>query len=301
MRKGVLAFACLLVCQAANGDSFGQRLKQANALLRSGEVDRAMSLYDELQVENPDSPLVEYNKGCAQYERALQKAKSQEIPLEQNPFAEAMASFEEVLAQGDERLKTDAAYNRANCIAQSAKLSRSTGDMEAIAEAYQNAIRAYEEILRDTPDHPQARHNLDHMRHEWKTLQQNPPPPPPQGRGENEKQEESQQPDSDEFRQNSPQEQGDESHDQEQSREPESEPEQQDKNQQAEPNRQPQQNSPESFEPDSALEPRPSVSPEKPDRRTVEALLQSLEERDKQEQRDMRRTPQGTRLRGEWW
>lgn len=301
MRKGILALTCLLVCQVASGDSFGQRLKQANGLLRSGEVDRAMTLYDELQVENPESPLIEYNKGCAQYERALQKAKNHEISAEQDPFVEAMSSFEEVLAQGDERLKTDAAYNRANCIAQSAKLSRSTGDMEVIAKAYQNAIRAYEEILRATPDHPQARHNLDHMRHEWKTLQQEPPPPPPQGRGENEKQEDSPQQNSDESIQNSPQEQGDESHDQEQSREPESEPKQQDKDQQAEQNGQPQQDSPESFEPDSAREPRPSDSPEKPDRKTVEALLQSLEERDKQEQRDMRRAPQGTRLRGEWW
>jgi hypothetical protein len=305
MRSGVVALALLFVCQAAWGDSFVQRLKQANGLLRSGEVDRAMSIYDELQVENPESPLIEYNKGCAQYERALQKAKTQEIPPEQDPFAEAMSSFEDVLAQGDERLKTDAAYNRANCIAQSAKLSRVTGDMKAINEAYQSAIRAYEELLRTAPEHSQARHNLDHMRHELKTLQQAPPPPPQQGQGENEKQEEQEQPNSDQDRQNAPQEQGEQDQNQEQNLEPNSEPEQQDKDKQPQPSSQPQQSSPESSEPDELnrtdVEPQQGDSLEKPDRKTLEALLQSLDERDKQEQREKRRAPQSTRLRGEWW
>ena len=298
---------------AAHGmaDSFRERLNATNELLRKGDVEGALNGYRDLRVDEPESPELQYNMGCAEYQEALRTMEGGAAGPEENPFDEARASFEKALAAGSGPIRPDAAFNRANSLAQYAKHMPSDAEQDALIDAYQQSISAYEDTLRQFPEHAGARKNLDHMRYLLKKMLQNPPPPEDQqGKGENQPQEQQQQDEQQPEQSPNPQ-QGNESeqqsqqdtqaeNEQDQSQEQEPQPNQGDEQQEQEPEQTQTASEPESQldDPQSA---EASESGEVPDRQTVEALLQSLEDRDQLEQRAERRQPRQTRIKGQWW
>ncbi|MCL4691741.1 MAG: hypothetical protein KJ060_04430 [Candidatus Hydrogenedentes bacterium] len=309
------ATAIVLLCalaSASHADSFRERLNAANALLRGGDVQAALDGYRDLRVDDPESPELLYNMGCAKYEEALRNLQDGMEDASTNPFEEARASFEKAQALGAGDLREDAAFNKANCLAQFAKhMSPESVEQDALIDAYQQSITAYEDLLRQYPDHTGARKNLDHMRYLLKKMLQNPPPPPEenQGKGENEPQEEQKQeeqpPDPSAEQQPGEQEQpqqaqqDSESEDEAQQQE-QPEPEEAEENQDRE---EQMQNAaePDTQEEEEQREAQAVETGDLPDRQTIEALLQSLEDRDQMEQQSERREPRQTRIRREWW
>lgn len=308
-RLACIALFCVIVVPA-RADSFRERLNAANALLRGGDIQAAIDGYRDLRVDEPDSPELFYNLGCAKYQEALRTVESGSTVPGENPFEEARASFEKAQALGAGSMREDASFNKANCLAQYAKHLPSDAEQKQIVEAYQQSISAYEDVLRQYPGHSGARKNLDHMRYLLKKMLQNPPPPEDQeGKGENEPQDqqqpqeqqppqESEQPQEGNQQEEQTQQQA-ESDDERSESEDKSQPEQSEQDE----NRQNQMEN--ASEPDSEeQEERQAQATETadlPDRQTIEALLQSLEDRDQMEQQSERREPRQTRIRREWW
>ncbi len=137
----ILAFIPLL----AHADSIRERLNAANQLLRQGDVEGALNGYRDLRVDAPESPELQYDIGCAEYQRALQDIDSAEVGKDKDPFEEARVSFDKALAMGSGRVRQNAAFNRANCLAQYAKHMPNDADQKALVDAYQQSISAYEE------------------------------------------------------------------------------------------------------------------------------------------------------------
>ncbi|MCC6698378.1 MAG: tetratricopeptide repeat protein [Candidatus Hydrogenedentes bacterium] len=322
MRRAVLLILLVISGAVANADSFRERLNAANALLRAGKIEEAVDAYRELQIEEPESPELYYNLGCARFQQELKEGPqppdtAQAEPVQ--PFAEARASFDKAMTLGSGAVRRNAAFNRANCLAQTAKNMSQEEEQEQLVAAFQESIAAYEEVLRQFPDHQDARQNLDHMRYLLKKMLQKPPPPPEEqkGGGENQPQEKQQQENQEQSQSQSEQQEG---QPQEQQQESESQPQQQEDQQdgaqqqpeqqsgdkdekQPQPEQQESPASPEQQqEPQDMQDPQSAADAQKaPNRQTVEALLQSLEDRDEMERKLERRQQREPQLKGEWW
>ncbi|MCC6488961.1 MAG: tetratricopeptide repeat protein [Candidatus Hydrogenedentes bacterium] len=323
MRSAALLILFVLLGTVADADSFRERLNAANALLRAGNVEEAVNAYRELQIEEPESPELYYNLGCARFQQELKERPqtqdaAQAEPIQ--PFAEARASFEKAMTLGSGAVRRNAAFNRANCLAQAAKNIPQEQGQEQLLAAYRDSISAYEEVLRQFPDHEDARQNLDHMRYLLKKMLQKPPPPQEQqqGGGENQPQEEQQQENQEQSQSKSEQQEGQPQ--EQQQEESASQPQQQEDQQnsaqqqpeqktgdeeqkQSQPEEQESPASPEEEQnPQKEQEPQSAADAQKaPDRQTVEALLQSLEDRDELERKLERRQQREPQLKGEWW
>ena len=285
------AVAIVLITPVAFGaGSFRARLEEAHALLNDGDVDGAVALYRDLQTDDPESDVLYYNLGRAHYEGAMQEAGLDAHEDALASIEQAMEAFEKVLHSADPEVRRDAAYNHANCVAQVAKLSATAQKHQETVEAFEQSVAEYEDFLRQHPDHEGARNNLDHMRYLLKSMLQNPPPPQQQqGEGDDENQDQEQQDDQGQDQQQ-------EQEGQQQQQDQEEGPEDKQEEQQAEQQQQAQ-------EQDESDEQEPSSEEEAPpdDRQNVEAILQSLEDIDEQEQHDARTQRPDTRLRNDWW
>lgn len=165
----------LVCCPSLMAASIQQELDRARALLDAGDAAGAEQLYRELQVEAPESDLVVFGLGCAQYLSGEQHAAAQSPDLAFKSFDAARDSFNRVITSQNTRLRESAVYNHANCLAQQAKLIDPTQQYEEAVAALRQTVAAYEAILRDYPGHPETQQNLDHTRLLLKTLLQQPP------------------------------------------------------------------------------------------------------------------------------
>lgn len=308
MRRSACILLLCAVSLGSSAESFRERLNAANDLLRKGDIQGALDGYRDLRVDAPESPELLFNLGYAKYQEGLRTVEGGTSTPEANPFEEALASFEKAQAFGTGSLRQDAAFNRANCLAQFAKHMSDETEQGALIEAYQRSVSAYEDVLRQYPDHGGARKNLDHMRYLLKKMLQNPPPPPEEqeGKGENEPQEEQQQ-DEQQPPEQSPNSQEGDQQEQEQAKQEEQSEDDTQADQDSDPDQEQEQRDQmqTASEPDTEQEEQKdsqaAESGEVPDRQTIEALLQSLEDRDQLEQRSERHQQRQTRIRREWW
>jgi Ca-activated chloride channel family protein len=298
----------------------------ANALLRRGHPGDALEAYRNLQIDDPESSLLYYNIGCAQLESAGD-ANADDPAAAAETLTEARASFDKAAMAEDPAVRRDARFNRVNVDSQLAKRLSESGDYEAATKAFEEAIYGYEDFLEQYPDHEGAQQNLDHMRYLLKKMLQNPPPEQEQqnqqqnereeGEGDNQNQqqqdqqsEEGEQQEGDQQRDQSEQQSSDES---DQSKAGEND-EQEDQPGQDESEETGDQSSDQDTagsegddqqapgdEASGANEPGDEQSVDLPNKETIEAILDALKERDKQEQHNMRRVPQDPRRTGQWW
>ncbi len=291
-RWAVLAWIAAAGIAQAGAADLADAVEQGNALLRAGQSEAALEAFVRLQAENPDSAEVLLGLGSALYQEGLRAAESggPEEALER--FREAEASFSKAQALGDEAVDRLAGYNRANATAQIAKQLPAMGEREAAVDALRGAMERYEGFLRTHPGHPQAQQNLDHVRYTLKLLLQDPPPqesePEPQDNSENpeeQEQDQQQQPSS-----------GEEEEEQDQSSQSESESSDESRSDPSQP-----QPSEGSLDRPPSQDPSDEAEREDPDRRNIEALLESLEDQDRQEQQQLRQSPRENRLREDWW
>ena len=339
MRNAVLFVTTFVIAGTAlcaSAESLHDRIQRANGLLKQGETDMAIDSYNEIKVDHPESPVLEYNIGCAEYEKQLKELQAEETKKDAN-FSEAIQSFERAMQSDNSEVSESAAYNRATALAQTAKTLEApeqeqppagkaalgpadeaapkpapevtAGNSKERERAFRDAMNAYQDILAKNPDNVGAQHNIDHLRY---MMKKTPPPPPPSQGGQDEKEQnqggsdknDQQQPQqdpsnqqSDQQPQDQPQQQDSEQKDQEQSSQPNKpEPNEKSEGQQQE------------QKPDSGkMEQEPQEGKEDadtppPDRQSVEALLQSLEAQDKEMQKQIRKGERTTRVRSTgWW
>ncbi len=311
MRKLMVLSLMLVIVASARAELFGDRVNGANAALRSGDIDGALNAYKNIEIENPTSDALQYNIGCAQYESAKKQAEKGIGIGEKDPFDEAHTSFEKALGSEDPKIRENAEFNAANCLAQSAKLASTSGDSNKTIAAFKTAIQSYEEFLHSHPSHEGAQTNLDHMRYLLKQMLQN---PPKQQQGGGKDKQDQNQDSSQKQQQNQG---GDEEKKQDKSQQQETQKDQnkpedkqqasESKEKQTEPKEKQtaqntQGNANQMAKENAEQSPKDNARSQKmQDHQAVEALLQSLEEQDRQEQLNMRRTRPDPRVRGDWW
>ncbi len=309
MRKAIARYPLLtllisaMAAVSAGADSLHDRIQHANGLLRSGEADAAIERYHEIQVDHPDKPVLDYNIGCAEYEQGLKAVESKDGTEGQTDFSKARESFDRAMQSDDESVRKSAMFNRANALAQTAKISGEKLPREKKAQAFHDAIRAYEDVLSSDPANANAQQNIDHLRYLMKRAMQE--PPPQQGAGESDPQEQNKQENS--QSQNQPE--NSQEQQQEQNEQKESQEQQKDDPSKQDPSKpQDQQNS-------NNQDPQPPAADEQeqpsdqeqegappPEGQTLEALLDSLDQMDKEIQQKVRQAPPSTRIREQaWW
>ena len=126
MRKALTAMAAVLwtaaAAVAATGDtSFGKKLEEAHALLDAGDVEGALTVYRDLQVEEPESDLLYYNIGRARYIGADTDPAQTPADEAVAGFTAAATAFEKAIHSSNPAVRMNARYNLANTIAQTAK------------------------------------------------------------------------------------------------------------------------------------------------------------------------------------
>ena len=292
----------------AGASSFHSDLAQGNARLRAGDVEGAMAVFRELQVEYPDSELIHYGIGCAHLEAAEQLLERNAVSDAMEAFELARAAFSRAQTGSDAAVRRNAAYNEANAMARQALELGHMGAQDIVIEAFEQAINQYEDVLRRYPDHEDAQHNLDHMRYQLKRMLQEPPPPPEdQEDGQPEESEEETPSDDDDDEGEGPPPETDQEEQDEQDGPSPDDPdgtadddEDDATNDGAEPFDDwdaPEDEAPDPLEWDEAEE----EEPPSPDRQAIEAILESLMEMDEREQQRMRRGTPDERFPREWW
>ena len=179
-RLALLMIFVVLLPLAAQAQSSASRLAKAHAELSGGSPAVALELLRELQVEQPNDERVRYALGCAQYKLAEAQAAVGATPgaapvapgAQPVTFDDAKQTFDGLAQADDASIARAAAFNRANCLAQSAK--QLLADPEKSADAQRGlraAITAYEDLVHRYPDDASAKQNLDHVRYLLKKMQ----------------------------------------------------------------------------------------------------------------------------------
>jgi tetratricopeptide (TPR) repeat protein len=170
MFKAIVTILALsAVSFGAYAESRSARLSAAHAKLQEGDPAAALEALRELQVEDPSDERVLYALACAQYRLAEAQAATGDP---NTAFKDAQAAFETLSRAKDPGIARQASFDRANCLAQAAKLSMADPkNAKAAVGALQAAAAAFEAHLAVYPDDKGARQNLDHVRFLMKNLQ----------------------------------------------------------------------------------------------------------------------------------
>jgi len=287
MDKKIIVILLMLTSSTVlAGESFNDQLAKGHALLQNGDVDGALAQYRDLQIEDPESDVLYYSTGCAEYGRGLQEMGQKAPEDALASFQTAKESFQKVLGASEPDLRDNAAFNHANCTARIAMVAAAAQKYDETVAAFEESVQEYESFLKQHPNHEGAQKNLDHMRYLLKSMLQNPPPPEEQ---QNQQQQDQQQEEQEQQQQQEEQEQQKEQEqEQQQQQQQEEKEQQQQQNQQEQEEQQQQQNQPEQQE-----------QPE--DRQNLDAILQSLEEIDEREQKEARNQRTEISIRRDWW
>jgi Ca-activated chloride channel family protein len=265
-------------------------LSKGYAHLRAGDTDEALNIFRQLLTESPDSELVRYSIAAAQYKRAEQLFDSGDTDQANEAMSQAQDIFGELARSETKGLNENAALNWANGFTEKADHFDSKDQYQERVQALQQAVTAYESVLSEHPNNERAKANLDHARYELKRMLQEPPP-------DQQKSEDNQsgdQGDQGESQDDQSGEQEKQDQDQDEEQQPSDEQQdQQDENQDqdSQGNQNQQQNQSGKSNQQKEL-----------DRQNVEAILQSLEDRDREEQKNLRKATGLPQVRnGKWW
>jgi Ca-activated chloride channel family protein len=178
-----LAALVLAACSVAWLDPH-EHARRGNHLYADGKYDDAAAQYNEALLDQPDSPLVHFNLGDAQYR--------------QGKFADALNAYQEVGARDDEPGRTArVAYNLGNTKYRLGAAAEAT-DPKAALGLYAEALMAYRRAMGTDPADPDPKFNHEFVEKKIADLQkkleeqkqqdqqkqeeqkQNEPPPPDQ-------------------------------------------------------------------------------------------------------------------------
>jgi len=326
LKPSIATIVIVAAAYIAAADPPRNEIVEANHLLQQGNTNEALQAYRNLQIDDPESELLYYNIGCAQYESAPEpNADAPDDSIAAiNTLNAAKASFNKAAMADSPDIRRDARYNRVNCDSLLTTHLAATGDHETAVKMFEDTIFGYEDFLEQYPGHPGAQKNLNKARYELKKMLQDPPEPQEEqdqdqgedGEGE-ENQDGDQEQEGDQQEGESKDEPGDQnSQEQSDQQQPgdESNPEEgtdkEKQDQSGEDQSGEGESGPDSAEGDeeksgdsqAKADGTPGEeSKELPNKETIESILDALQERDKEEQQNMRRVPQNPRRSGPWW
>ena len=317
MRNLLSIFILLLVCSGmAHAEYFDKRFKPGYDLLEQKEFEQALESFEQLKIDNPESELVDYSIATVDYQRALDKLEALQVDSPdgdqpphidadvslQHPaiiehFTTAKRQFNLVRQSSNPFLRENAPLNAANCTSQIAKLYHPQQQYKERVDGLRQALNEYENYLGQYPDHKVAKKNRNHVSFLLKQLLRNPPEEQEQQDGEeddpeeNEEQDDQQQQDSENEDES---EEDQEQQDEDESNESDSDEEDGDSSEQQPSDS--QQNQSESTQPQEG------DNGKSPEKQNIEAILESLEAKNQEEQRSLRRSRTAPRVKGgKWW
>ena len=280
MPKFLLAGLIALVTSVSNAQGFDSRYEDGYALLKAGDPDGALESFQQLLTEEPNSEFVKYSIAAAYYERGLKELETMVTEENMGILYEARDGFDKLRNTENDFLRKNAPFNAANSVAQVAKHYDIQLQYKEKVQAFQDAIVAYETLLRQQPDHEGAKMNLNHSRYMLKKMMQDPPPDQQEVNA------------GDDQEQNQEDQEGEEGEEGQEGQEGEPEETEGEENE-----------SDPSEDEDSSGEPQDGAAESKPiEDENIEAILQSLEDINKEEQKNLRKAKGPPQVReGKWW
>ena len=121
-----------------------RKIIEGNKLFVQEKYDEALNKYQDAQVQDPESPLLKFNVGDAQYKK--------------QKFEDAAKEFEASLNNDDVMMQSQGYYNIGNSLYRIGKLPES--------------ILAYKKALELNPDDEDAKYNLEFVRKQLKDKSQ---------------------------------------------------------------------------------------------------------------------------------
>ncbi len=142
MNRHLFLFIIFIVMysQLANAQLGRRKIVEGNNLYEEERYDEAMNKYRDAQVHDPESPIINFNMGAANYKK--------------NKYEEAMKELEASLNTDDALAQSQAYYNIGNSLYRLGKLPES--------------ILAYQEALKLNPDDEDAKYNIEFVRRQLK-------------------------------------------------------------------------------------------------------------------------------------
>jgi len=199
MQKTFLVLlSSLLLAVTAYSQSYRGKIVQGNKLFAEEKYDESLNKYRDAQVQAPESHILKFNIGDAQYKK--------------KKFDEAIKEFESSLTSDEIDLQAKAYYNMGNSLYRSGKLPES--------------IMAYKKSLELNPNDEDAKYNLEFVRAQLKDQSQK------QQQNQQQQQQQNQQQQQQDQQQND-QQQKDQEQNEEQQQNPQEQKEQQQQQQQA--------------------------------------------------------------------
>lgn len=156
--------------------AFENALYEADKLLDKGELDAAISVLKEAQVDFPNAPELRFGIACALFLKGEQLMSTGQADQGRVAFSEALSLFNELALDKNLKIAREATFNSGNTIAREGLLVAQSGDVAGGINVLRRAVAAYESGLEKYPDHEGMRTNLDHVRLKLKELLQSPPP-----------------------------------------------------------------------------------------------------------------------------
>ena len=177
----------------AAAESFAKRMNEANTLLQSGDVDAALDLYHDLEVERPGSASLLYNLGCAYTAQAEKLLKAGQSAPADEAFMRGREVFKAAAELSGDELESNASFNRTNSFGYEANLRagrpvEKPEDRRDLEKALGKAVDEYLAYVDANPSDARAQHNLAVTSKALQELLSEPPPPPSEDpqEGENE-------------------------------------------------------------------------------------------------------------------
>lgn len=275
MPKPILIPMLMLIGVCAAAEDFGPRFQKGYGHLQAGDPDAALASFNELLTETPDSDLVRYSIATAEYAKGVKSFGAGDAEAGVQGLSKARSDFDSLAASPTPFVRREAGFGSANASAQIAKHYNEQEQYKERVEALQTAVAGYESVLDRYPDHEAAATNLNHTRYLLKKMLQNPP------KNEN------------------------------QSKDEGNEGESGDQNQQDQEGDQPQDQQPEDEQGDNQDDQEPQEGDPQDQKSTgertkedanIEAILDSLEDKNREEQRNLRKAKGAPKVvNGKWW
>ncbi len=142
----VLCFLACIALAAPQLNAQGARKKvgEGNELYKQEKYVEALTKYRDAELDDPQSPVIQYNIGSALYK--------------QRKYEESLQAYEKALTSREAELHSRSYYNMGNTLYRMGKLPES--------------IMAYKKALEANPDDFDAKHNLEFVRNKLKQQQQ---------------------------------------------------------------------------------------------------------------------------------
>ena len=147
-------FICWAGLAYAKDDAASLTAK-ANRLYKEGKYDQALGLYNRALISRPDSALLNFNIGAANYKKG--------------DFENALKSFEKAALSEDKLLESKANYNSGNSQYKSAKLKENI-DLEAAVNLMRQSLEHYKRAMELNNKDEDAKINHDLAEKELKAL-----------------------------------------------------------------------------------------------------------------------------------